>query len=221
MNGLRANDGGFAYASSAALLSAMAVALIAAPSIYRSISTWLSTQFLLSAGAVSFLFVDGMPKKVLLVHHTAKNEWLLAKGRKDQGEELAAAALREVFEETGYECALYPARLPTRSPPPSTLSGALFQPDIVRIVENSTEPFAITIRPTGPDRLKLIFWYIGYVVAPPPDAQPGDVPTAATKGSHMAAEGFDFAGLFDIDDALRKLTYKGDRDLVRTALLAL
>ncbi|KAI0646201.1 hypothetical protein C8Q79DRAFT_652140 [Trametes meyenii] len=226
MNGSRlctGNSRSMSYTSAITLLSATTVALLAVPSLYRVICTWLSgrraqvqlasSQFVLSAGAVSFLFVGGVPKKVLLVHHTAKNQWLLAKGRKDQGEELAAAALREVFEETGYKCALYPARLPTRAPPPSVLSSALFQPDVVRITENSTEPFAITIRPTGPGRLKLIFWYIGRVVA-----SREDTATATTKGSHMAAEGFDSAGLFDIDDALQKLTYEGDRDLVRTAI---
>ncbi|KAI0635049.1 hypothetical protein C8Q77DRAFT_1105513 [Trametes polyzona] len=181
-----------------------------------------SSQFVLSAGAVPFLFVDGVPKKVVLVHFTRKNEWLLAKGRKDQGEDLPSAAIREVFEETGYRCHLHPVpRLPTRAPPSALLSGSQFQPDIVRIAEQSTEPFAITFRPTGPGQVKLIFWYIGSVDASEENVLDGVLPHAAMQGSHMAAEGFGKAALFDIDEALRILTFEGDRELVRTGVAIL
>ncbi|KAI0360795.1 hypothetical protein OH77DRAFT_1418809 [Trametes cingulata] len=210
-----------------ALIAATATALVALPAVYivikrlvtrrRAQVQFTSSQFVLSAGAISFQFVDGVPKRVLLVHHTRKNEWLLAKGRKDQGEELAAAAIREVLEETGYRCHLYPVpRLPTRAPVSAALSGIAFQPDIVRIAENSTEPFAITIRPTGPGQVKLIFWYIGCVDLL--EGGQGGVHLAPEPGSHMSAEGFGDTGLFDIDEALRRLTYEGDRDLVRTAV---
>ncbi|KAI0777569.1 hypothetical protein BD413DRAFT_517924 [Trametes elegans] len=174
-----------------------------------------SSQFVLSAGAVSFQFVDGVPKRVLLVHHIKKNAWLLAKGRKDQGEELAAAAVREVFEETGYRCHLYPVpRLPTRAPVATALS--CVQSDMVRTAENGTEPFAITIRPTGLSQLKIIFWYVGQVDIPP-SGQEG-VPQVIQRGTHMDAEGFGETGLFEIDEALRMLTYEGDRELVRIAV---
>ncbi|KAI0330690.1 hypothetical protein GY45DRAFT_1323452 [Cubamyces sp. BRFM 1775] len=181
-----------------------------------------SSQFVLSAGAISFEFVDRVPQRVLLVHHSRKNEWLLAKGRKDQGEDLTAAAVREVFEETGYRCHLHPIpRLPTRAPVSAALSGIAFQPDIVRIAENSTEPFAITIRPTGFGQVKLIFWYIGCVDSLQSDH--GDASAAVTpeRGTHMDAEGFGDTGLFKIEDALKRLTYEGDRELVRTAVAIL
>ncbi|KAI8986839.1 hypothetical protein BD414DRAFT_522490 [Trametes punicea] len=179
-----------------------------------------SSQFVLSAGAISFEFVDGVPRRVLLVHHTRKNEWLLAKGRKDQGEELPAAAIREVLEETGYRCHLYPVpRLPTRAPVSAALSGIAFQPDIVRIAENSTEPFAITIRPTGLGQVKLIFWYIGCVDSSP--SHHGEASLGPEHGTHMSLEGFGDTGLFEIDDALKKLTYEGDRELVRAAVAIL
>ncbi|KAI0365994.1 hypothetical protein BV20DRAFT_694296 [Pilatotrama ljubarskyi] len=208
-------------------IAAGATALVAIPALYvvaKRLSTkrraqvqFTSSQFVLSAGAISFQFVDGVPKRVLLVHYTRKNEWLLAKGRKDQGEELAAAAIREVLEETGYRCHLYPVpRLPTRAPVSAALSGITLQPDIVRIAENSTEPFAITIRPTGPGQVKLIFWYIGCVDVVEPGQ--GSAPLFPGPGSHMSVEGFGRTGLFEIDEALRMLTYEGDRDLVRTAV---
>ncbi|KAI0659074.1 hypothetical protein C8Q70DRAFT_916358 [Cubamyces menziesii] len=181
-----------------------------------------SSQFVLSAGALSFEFVDGVPQRVLLVHYTRKNEWLLAKGRKDQGEDLTAAAVREVFEETGYRCHLYPIpRLPTRAPVSAALSGIAFQPDIVRIAENSTEPFAITIRPTGIDQVKLIFWYIGCVDSVHSDHGDGSAPATPERGTHMDTEGFGDTGLFTIEDALKRLAYEGDRELVRTAITIL
>ncbi len=174
-----------------------------------------SSQFVLSAGAVSFEFEEDKPKKVLLVHHTRKNEWLLAKGRKDQGEDLAATAVREVFEETGYRCHIHPVpRLPTRAPPSVGPSAIAFQSDVVRIVEGGTEPFTITIRPTSFSQAKLIFWYIGRVDVAT-SAQEGAPPQ---RGTHMSLEGFGEAGLYPIDEALQKLTYEGDRDIVRTAI---
>ncbi|KAI9067779.1 hypothetical protein FKP32DRAFT_1563058 [Trametes sanguinea] len=214
----------------AIVAASAATALVGVPALYILVSTFLrkrraqvqftSSHFVLSAGAISFEFVDGVPKRVLLVHYTRKNEWLLAKGRKDQGEELAAAAIREVLEETGYRCRLYPVpRLPTRAPVSEALSGIAYQPDTVRIAENSTEPFAITIRPTGVGQVKLIFWYIGCVDSTQSDH--GTTPGPPEHGNHMAVEGFGDTGLFSIEEALNKLAYEGDRELVRAAVAIL
>ncbi|KAH9849668.1 hypothetical protein C2E23DRAFT_357052 [Lenzites betulinus] len=184
----------------------------------RRIQTqFTSSQFVLSAGAVSFQFVGGAPKKVLLVHQTRKNQWLLAKGRKDQGEGLATAAVREVFEETGYRCHLHPVpRLPTRAPLPTTPTDIEPQSDIVRICENGTEPFAITLRPTGVEHMKLIFWFIGAVDLPQGEQDADNF--LPDRGTHMNAEGFGEARLFPIDEALQMLTFIGDRELVRNAV---
>lgn len=177
-----------------------------------------SSQFILAAGAIPFQFdANGVPKRVLLVHHTKRDAWLLAKGRKDEGEDLATAATREVFEETGYPCRLHIVpRLPTCAPNPSPAEAGP-QPHSARIAENSSEPFMITFRPIGFDMIKLIFWYIGAV-----DVQyepHGDVSTPSLQpGSHQVAEGFGEVRLFDIAEAYEKLAFGGDRDLVRTAV---
>ncbi len=177
-----------------------------------------SSQFILAAGAIPFQFdANGVPKRVLLVHHTKRDAWLLAKGRKDEGEDLATAATREVFEETGYPCRLHIVpRLPTCAPNPSPAEAG-FQPHSARIAENSSEPFMITFRPIGFDMIKLIFWYIGAVDVP---YEPhGDVSTPSLQpGSHQVAEGFGEVRLFDIAEAYEKLAFGGDRDLVRTAV---
>ena len=44
--------------------------------------------------------------RVLLVHRPRYDDWTLPKGKLDPGETFEAAALREVREETGLECAL-------------------------------------------------------------------------------------------------------------------
>ncbi|OBZ78423.1 hypothetical protein A0H81_02168 [Grifola frondosa] len=98
------------------MLSATALIVLSLPVAYtmlrmkkpkaRPQTQYSSSQFVFSAGAIPFVLDNGVPKKVVLVHNWKKDEWLLAKGRKDQGEELSATATREVLEETGYPCRL-------------------------------------------------------------------------------------------------------------------
>jgi len=44
--------------------------------------------------------------EVALVHRPVRDDWSLPKGKLDPGESYEECALREVLEETGYECAL-------------------------------------------------------------------------------------------------------------------
>ena len=179
-----------------------------------------SREFVLAAGAVPFQFdSSGVPKRVLLAHHAPLDAWLLSKGRKDEGEDLATAATREVFEETGYPCRLHPVpNLPTCAPLPTELAGTDPQPHSARIAHDSTEPFMITLRPIAFGMLKLIFWYIGAVDIPYDEASPSSGTGGVHLGTHQLVEGFDEVRLFDIDEAIEKLAYDGDRDLVRTAV---
>lgn len=68
----------------------------------------------LAAGAV--LWVPGRPKKsgrlgrprIAVIHRPKYDDWSLPKGKLDPGEGMADAALREVWEETGFRCLLGP-----------------------------------------------------------------------------------------------------------------
>lgn len=51
--------------------------------------------------------------KVLLVHRARYNDWSFPKGKLDPGEKFKEAALREVLEETGFECKLHKPSLPS------------------------------------------------------------------------------------------------------------
>jgi 8-oxo-dGTP diphosphatase len=64
-----------------------------------------------AGGIVTRRAADGRVE-VLLVHRPKYDDWTLPKGKLDPGERDEAAARREVYEETGYECALG-ARGPT------------------------------------------------------------------------------------------------------------
>ena len=62
-----------------------------------------SSHFLVSGGSILFASTHS-PLRICLIYHHARQEWLLPKGRKDRGESVPAAAVRETFEETRYPC---------------------------------------------------------------------------------------------------------------------
>lgn len=63
---------------------------------YPDVKVW-------AAGGVLVRDVGGGPE-VLVIHRPHRNDWTFPKGKLDPGETLGKAAVREVLEETGYEC---------------------------------------------------------------------------------------------------------------------
>ncbi|MCQ3802558.1 MAG: NUDIX hydrolase [bacterium] len=57
-----------------------------------------------AAGGVVFRFSPHGEPQVLVIHRPRYDDWSLPKGKNDPGESSQAAALREVWEETGYRC---------------------------------------------------------------------------------------------------------------------
>jgi ADP-ribose pyrophosphatase YjhB (NUDIX family) len=103
-----------------------------------------SDSFVLSSGTVSIDYSKGL---VLLLYYPPKREYLLPKGRKNIGESLQDAAVRETKEESGYKCHLLQHDIPTKAPSFAT--------------SLHTEPFAVQQRMSQGIR-KIIFWYLAH-----------------------------------------------------------
>ncbi|KAJ7494636.1 NUDIX hydrolase domain-like protein [Mycena galericulata] len=163
---------------------------------------YFSDKFVASAGCVLFRKNESDALEICVLHERNTDEWLLPKGRKDCGEDLAAAAMRETFEETGYPCMLLPCRMPTRAPAPG-MNG----PDAVALVDGATEPFALTVRDQGDRGVKLVWWFLAHCA-------PG---TQQVEGTQTAWEAFD-AVWMPADEAPARLTFAGDQDTVKQAV---
>ena len=68
--------------------------------------------------------------------------------------------LREVAEETGYQCRLLPVTMATRLMPNSEIGHTL---DIPRTYAEITEPVALTVRVLGEQDVKVVWWYFAAV----------------------------------------------------------
>jgi 8-oxo-dGTP pyrophosphatase MutT (NUDIX family) len=163
-----------------------------------------SEQFVESCGAVLFDLSREL-KRVCLIHylHGGNEEWLLPKGRRNRGECRRQAALREVEEETGYKCRIYPVTMVTRAPHAHDLENVADEP---RLCSDLDEPFMLTVRELTPGSdVKLIWWYIVAV-------------DESFQNSAVASNGDFKAEFFIYEDALQKLTFQKDRDILEKAI---
>lgn len=159
-----------------------------------------SEVFVESCGAILFDLSDPEHKKVCLIHAWGK-EWLLPKGRRNCGETRKDAALREVTEETGYQCHLYPVKMATRATLPNAHADVVDRP---HVYDNITEPFMCTIREMRkPQRTKIIWWFIAAL---------------DNRAEKLAGEQKYVPHFLDCDKALTTLTFKGDREVLRRAM---
>lgn len=164
---------------------------------------YLAGDFVISAGCV--LFHNNPSSNALeicILHQLKRDEWLLPKGRKDQGETIEQAALRETYEETGFKCSLWSQRMPTRAPAPGVDNVYTTQ-----IVDNLVEPIGVTIRNLANGDIKIIFWFIAKA----------DDGVDKEQGTQMATEDFD-STFVDAQEAVGRLTFESDREIVRRAL---
>ncbi|GJJ10275.1 hypothetical protein Clacol_004501 [Clathrus columnatus] len=167
-----------------------------------------SPNFVITAGAVLFRrstsSSSSSPPNVLevcILYHETKGHWLLAKGRKDRGESVEDAAIRETFEETGYPCRLMSGlQMWTRAPPPGSQTK-----DSAALVSNAIEPFAVTMRTVGPTNVKFTWWYIAEWTGEPKQ-----------DGTQTLSESFT-SEFVSVDTALKRLTFETDREVVEKA----
>ncbi|KAH8602396.1 hypothetical protein B0O99DRAFT_680522 [Bisporella sp. PMI_857] len=167
-----------------------------AASSFRT-NQYTSSQFVESAGAILFSLTT---RKVCLVRLITRDEWLLAKGRRACGESRLSAALREATEETGYKCRPLLVTMQTRATPKIETDRTS---DMPQTYQDMSEPFNLTIRTLGEQDVKLIWWYIATI----DDAAP------IGKGE----DAFE-VGLFTFDEAIPKLKYVGDREILQQAI---
>jgi 8-oxo-dGTP pyrophosphatase MutT (NUDIX family) len=167
-----------------------------------STSQYTSNEFVESSGAILF-DLSQKESRVCLIHCNAKDEWLLAKGRRNCSESRHEAALREVREETGYSCHLHPVTMSTRAP---SIDETGLLEDQPRLSSNLTEPFMLTIRKLDEkSNVKIIWWYIAAL----------DKGSAADRSNEDAEFEAEF---FFLDEALERLTFENDRQVLRRAV---
>ena len=163
---------------------------------------YIAGDFVISAGCILFRHNPSSSLlEICILHHLDRHEWLLPKGRKDRGESIEQAALRETYEETGYRCMLWPQRIPTRAPAPGVDNVYRTQ-----IVDDLVEPIGVTIRHLSKG-VKVIFWFIAKV----------EDGVDKVNGTQMATENFD-STFVDAEEAADRLTFESDREIVRRAL---
>ena len=151
----------------------------------------LSDDFVLSSGTVPLDISKGL---VLLLYYRPKREYMLPKGRKNVGETLEAAAVRETTEESGFECRLFKHVL-------STNAQQLTEPE-------HTEPIAVQQRMSQGVR-KIIFWYISEV----------DSCSHQRLDAQEEGEEFDVEWV-RMEYAPSKCSFEDDRKIVEKALEA-
>ena len=167
------------------------------------ISQHTSEQIVESAGAILFRLST---QEVCLLHVLRRDEYVLAKGRRNIGESRQKAALREVKEETGYCCRPLPITMNSRAPP--AIETEPFG-DVLRCYTDVTEPFILQIRhlETAGD-VKLIWWFIAAVDE-----------DSAPDTERLGEEQFDVE-FYGYEAAVEKLTFHFDREMVKLAIAA-
>lgn len=168
-----------------------------------------SNIFCISCGTIT---LDLSAKKVLLIHHHGKDQYLLPKGRKDIGETLEEAALRETFEETGFKCNLLPHGVKTLATKP-LLVGSLEGGEVTRDSIESDKGGGLTKEPIAVQQrvvhkaLKIIFWFVAQ----------GDSMAMKVEGTQMKGEDFE-AFWVDGKDVERMLSFEDDRRIAAKAM---
>ncbi len=167
-----------------------------------------AAEFVESAGLVPFHLSS---RRICLIQHPKRNEYLLPKGRRNCTETRAQTALREVKEETGYTCRLLPVKMAIRAPPAVEVEG-VHTPDIARVFDEITEPMMLQKRELSADgtkNLKLIWWYIGAI---------NEDYVASGSSSEESRNEIFRARLFSFQAAIDALTFDGDKEVVRAAV---
>lgn len=117
---------------------------------------------------------------------------MLPKGRKDAGETLEVAAIRETYAETGYSCRLLKHEHTTNA----------------TNLENREHTEAIAVQQRMSDGVrKIIFWYLAQV----------DSTSNQQMGTQEEGEDFEIYWA-SFEDAVARMTFEDGRKVVKRAL---
>ncbi|KAJ3733171.1 hypothetical protein DFJ43DRAFT_1069699 [Lentinula guzmanii] len=126
-------------------------------------SGWACEDFMVGVGMM--IIQPSTKKMVILYDHSRPGCFFLPRGRKDIGETLQEAVLREAYEESGFNVEFLPLYKFTRQPTPPAQRAAGLKPD--------TEPIYMTARKWGPkvrqDKVidtggeYFVSWFIGQI----------------------------------------------------------
>ncbi|KAJ3824573.1 hypothetical protein EV361DRAFT_912082 [Lentinula raphanica] len=126
-------------------------------------SGWACEDFMVGVGMV--IIQPSTQKMVILYDHSKPGCFFLPRGRKDVGETLQEAALREAYEESGYEIEFLPLYKIHKQPIPPAERELALKPD--------TEPIYMTARKWGPRNRRgrlvdtggeyFVSWFIGQI----------------------------------------------------------
>ncbi|KAF2637091.1 hypothetical protein P280DRAFT_357980, partial [Massarina eburnea CBS 473.64] len=161
----------------------------------------MSEDFVESCGAILFDLGDPKNRKVCLIRTRQDGQWHLAKGRRNHGESRHDAALREVTEETGHRCHLFPVTMATRATHPDLPAQVK---DVARVYDHLTESFACQIRHIR-SKTKIIWWYIAAL-------------DQAEDTEMQAGEPQWEPVFFPLVDAVHTPTYQQDREILAKAM---
>ncbi|KIP12291.1 hypothetical protein PHLGIDRAFT_329130 [Phlebiopsis gigantea 11061_1 CR5-6] len=169
-----------------------------------TVAQHLAGSFVISSGSTLFRrAADSGELQLCVLHQPQKNKYVLPKGRKDFGESIEAACLRETFEETGYPCEFVPLRMATRA----TAPGDVRARDDAVTRDDMLEPVGVTVQDRGKKGGKLIMWYVTRVLD-------GAV---RQDGTQMDSECFE-SQFLKAERAIPMLTAQEHRDLAAQAL---
>lgn len=152
--------------------------------------TRLSDSLVISCGTIT---LDPAQARMLHVCWKRNGEVFLPKGRKNIGETLEDAAVRETYEETGVQVRLLPLEIPTLVTP-----GAAAKLDS----RLNTEPVAFSQRTVGHSIIKLIFWFCAH----------GDSTAAHEIGTQEEGEDLDPVWV-NIENAVQTITFQDDKEV--------
>jgi 8-oxo-dGTP pyrophosphatase MutT (NUDIX family) len=150
---------------------------------------------MLGAGMV---IIQPSTHKIVVIYETEKQYWFLPRGRKDVGESLEQAALREAYEESGYRAEFLPLLNPTHQPvPPGNRANSDWL---------NTEPIYMTLTSWQPRKRRngtigayggeyVTMWYVGQI---PEDMTPDE-------GTGMADEQNYQSYLLTVEEAMSRL----------------